>query len=360
MNGLNPTRAQLLETFGLDVELAHGVDCRLIDTTGREYLDFLSQYGALPFGHNPSHIWLALDKQQSLLKPAMVQPLRALEAERLADRLASIAPGDLGVVTLANSGAEAVEAAIKLARARTGRDLILSTRNGFHGKTLGALSATGKPMYQNDFGGPARGFDYIDFDDLEALEAELVANHDRIAAFIVEPIQGEGGVVCPSDEGYLDAVIALCRKYGVLSVVDEIQTGLGRTGRLFACEGCKEAPDMLLLGKALGGGLMPISAVIVRPEVWDDRFGLLHSSTFANNNLACAAANATLDLLLRDDRALIETVAQNGHYFHDRLQALKQRFPEEVRGYAGAATCGDSNSINRSNGAIPHPWPFVV
>lgn len=335
MNGLNPTRAHLLETFGLDLELVHGVDCRLIDTAGREYLDFLSQYGALPFGHNPSEIWYALHQQQNLLKPAMVQPLRALEAERLADRLASIAPHDLSVVTLANSGAEAVEAAIKLARARTGRDLILSTHNGFHGKTLGALSATGKPMYQKDFGGPARGFDYIDFDDLEALEAELVANHDRIAAFIVEPIQGEGGVVCPSDEGYLDAVIALCRKYGVLSILDEIQTGLGRTGRLFACEECAEAPDMLLLGKALGGGLMPISAVIVRPEVWDDRFGFLHSSTFANNNLACAAANATLDLLLRDDRALIETVAQNGHYFDDRLQALKQRFPDVLRGVRG-------------------------
>src|SRR6056297_2056963 len=335
MNALNPTRANLLQTFGLDVELSHGVDCRLIDTAGREYLDFLSQYGALPFGHNPSEIWYALNKQQSLFRPAMVQPLRALEAERLADRLASIAPHDLGVVTLANSGAEAVEAAIKLARARTGRDHILSTRNGFHGKTMGALSATGKPMYQKDFGGPARGFDYIDFGDLEALEAELSANHERIAAFIVEPIQGEGGVVCPTERGYLDAVIALCRKYGVLSIIDEIQTGLGRTGRLFACEDCNEAPDMLLLGKALGGGLMPISAVIVRPEVWEDRFGFLHSSTFANNNLACAAANATLDLLLRDDRAMIKAVAQNGQYFQDQLEALEQRFPEVLSGVRG-------------------------
>ncbi len=335
MNGLNPTRAQLLETFGLDLELSHGADCWLTDTTGREYLDFLSQYGALPFGHNPSDIWDALNKQQSLLRPAMVQPLRALEAERLADRLASIAPHDLSVVTLANSGAEAVEAAIKLARARTGRDLIISTRNGFHGKTLGALSATGKPKYQKDFGGPARGFEYINFDDLEALEAKLVANHDRIAAFIVEPIQGEGGVVCPSDEGYLDAVITLCRKYGVLSIVDEIQTGLGRTGRLFACEDCQEAPDMLLLGKALGGGLMPISAVVIRPEVWDDRFGFLHSSTFANNNLACAAANAALDRLLREDRALIKKVASNGHYFNDQLEALKQRYPEVISAVRG-------------------------
>ena len=190
MNGLNPTRASLLETFGLDLELAQGEGCRLIDTAGREYLDFLSQYGALPFGHNPSHIWNALHEQESLSRPAMVQPLRALEAERLANTLASITPHDLGVVTLANSGAEAVEAAIKLARARTGRDLILSTLNGFHGKTMGALSATGKPMYQKDFGGPARGFEYIAFGDLEALEAKLAADADSIAAFIIEPIQG--------------------------------------------------------------------------------------------------------------------------------------------------------------------------
>ena len=128
-----------------------------------------------------------MNDQQSQMRPAMVQPLRAFEAERLANKLASITPHDLGIVTLANSGAEAVEAAIKLARARSGRDLILSTHNGFHGKTMGALSATGKPMYQKDFGGPARGFDYIDFGDLEALEARLAVDHDKIAAFIVEP-----------------------------------------------------------------------------------------------------------------------------------------------------------------------------
>lgn len=335
MNGLNPTRARLLETFGLDVELTRGDGCKLYDAAGREYLDFLSQYGALPFGHNPSQIWKALNLQQEAMQPVMVQPLRAVGAERLANRLASIAPHDLSVVSLANSGAEAVEAAIKLARARSGRDIILSTHNGFHGKTMGALSATGKPMYQKDFGGPARDFEYIAFGDIEELEAKLEADHGSIAAFIVEPIQGEGGVVCPADDSYLNDVIALCRKYGVLSIIDEIQTGLGRTGRLFACEECEQAPDMLLLGKALGGGLMPISAVVVRPEVWDDRFGFLHSSTFANNNLACAAANATLDLILDDDRAFIKDIAQNGDYFQEQLEALKDRYPGvliDVRG----------------------------
>jgi acetylornithine/succinyldiaminopimelate/putrescine aminotransferase/predicted amino acid dehydrogenase len=334
MPSLNPTRAALLETFALDATMVRGEGARLHDDEGREYLDFLAQYGALPFGHNPAHVWAAINAVQSAALPSMLQPLRAIEAERLADRLAELAPGDLGVVTFANSGAEAVEAAIKLARVRTGRDGILSTLNGFHGKTLGALSATGKPMYQKDFAAPAGGFGYVPYGDLEALEAKLEAEGDRIAAFIVEPIQGEGGVVCPP-EGYLDGVIALCRRYGVLSVVDEIQTGLGRTGALFAVEDCEETPDMLLLAKALGGGMMPIAACIARPSAWDDRFGRLHSSTFANNNLACAAANATLDALLEDDRAMIRRVAENGAYLRDRLEALQAAHPDVIREVRG-------------------------
>ncbi len=334
MPSLNPTRAALLETFALDATMVRGEGARLHDDEGREYLDFLAQYGALPFGHNPSHVWTAINAVQTAALPSMLQPLRAVEAERLADRLAALSPGDLGVVTFANSGAEAVEAAIKLARVRTGRDRVLSTLNGFHGKTLGALSATGKPMYQKDFAAPAGGFDYVPFGDLEALEATLASEGDDIAAFIVEPIQGEGGVIVPPD-GYLDGVIAICRRHGVLSVVDEIQTGLGRTGRLFACEAGEETPDMLLLAKALGGGMMPIAACIARPSAWDDRFGQLHSSTFANNNIACAAANATLDALLDDDRALIRNVAENGAYLRGRLEALKAAYPEVVEDVRG-------------------------
>lgn len=334
MYELNPARAELLETFALDVAMVRGEGCILEDDEGRDHLDFLSQYGALPFGHNPQSIWAALNAARTEGLPSLVQPFRPVEAERLAARLAALAPGDLSIVTLANSGAEAVEAAIKLARVRTGRDLILSTRNGFHGKTLGALSATGKPVYQRDFAAPAPGFEHVAYGDLAALEARLKTDGDRIAAFIFEPIQGEGGVVVPP-EGYVEGAIALCRRHGVLSIVDEIQTGLGRTGRLFACEDAPEAPDMLLLAKALGGGLMPIGACICRPEAWDDRFGRLHSSTFANNNLAARAANATLDLLTADDRALVRAVAENGRYLRDRLQLLQDRFPDVIREVRG-------------------------
>lgn len=334
MSSLNPTRAHLLEIFALDMPMVRGSGARLFDENGNEYLDFLSQYGALPFGHNPERGWAALRDAHQAQLPSMVQPLRSPEAERLARKLAEITPGDLAITTLTNSGAETVEAAIKLARIRTGRQVILSTRNGFHGKTLGALSATGKPLYQQGFNAPAPDFDYLPFGDLAALEARLVAQKDQIAAFIFEPIQGEGGVVCPP-EGYVEAAITLCRKHGVLTILDEIQTGLGRTGQLFACSNFQDVPDMLLLSKALGGGLMPIGACIVRPSAWDDRFGRLHSSTFANNALAATVACATLDQLLEDNEALIRQVAQNGTYIRARLEVLQRDFPDVIREVRG-------------------------
>lgn len=333
-HALNPARRKLLAMFSLDIEMVSGSGFSLRDAEGREYLDFLSQYGALPFGHNPPEIWEALNKAQRDQVPLMIQPLRALDAERLAARLAEITPGDLSITTFTNSGAETVEAAIKLAHMRTGRTEILSTKNGFHGKTLGALSATGKAIYQDGFGAPVKGFHYVPYGDLAALRAAFAAGSETIAAFIVEPIQGEGGVVCPPD-GYLDGAISLCREYGVLSVVDEIQTGLGRTGAMFACSGGTEVPDMLLLAKALGGGVMPIGACVVRPQAWDDRFGRLHSSTFAGNALSCRAGLATIDLLLANDQALVRNVALNGAYLRLRLEALQRAYPavlREVRG----------------------------
>ena len=333
-HSLNPARRELLKMFALDAEMVSGSGFTLRDAEGRDYLDFLSQYGALPFGHNPPEIWTALNVAQREQTPVMLQPLRSLEAERLADRLAEITPGDLAISTFTNSGAETVEAAIKLARMRTGRHDILSTANGFHGKTLGALSATGKEVYQNGFGAPVQGFGYVPYGNLDALRTALVAGEGRIAAFIVEPIQGEGGVVCPP-EGYIDGAIALCREHGVLSILDEIQTGLGRTGALFACSGGAEVPDMLLLAKALGGGMMPIGACVVRPSVWDDRFGRLHSSTFAGNALACRAALATIDRLLDDDQALIRSVATLGAYLRAELEALQTAYPSVIREVRG-------------------------
>ena len=330
----NPARTKLLESFRLDKALVRGTGHLLYDAEGREYLDFLSQYGALPFGQNPPALWEVLRQAEREQLASMVQPLVPQDAQRLAEKIAEITPGDLGVCTFTNSGAEAVEAAIKLARVRTGRPIILSTINSFHGKTLGALSATGRPMYQKPFGAPMPHFEYVPFGDADALAERLACNHDKIAAFIVEPIQGEGGVV-PAPTGYLAEALALCKRYGVLSIVDEIQTGLGRTGSLFALPKDAGAPDILVLAKALGGGLMPIGACITTEEAWDDRFGLLHSSTFSNNNLACRVAMAVIDLLLSDQQQIVRHVAREGQHLINRLEELQAAYPSVIKAVRG-------------------------
>lgn len=329
----NPTRTELLKTFRLDEPLVKGSGHRLFDAQGREYLDFLSQYGAVPFGQNPPALWEILRQAESEQMVSMIQPLVPLYAQRLAERLGEITPGDLEACTFTNSGAEAIEAAIKLARARTGRPVILSAWNSFHGKTLGALSATGRPMYQKPFRAPVPDFDYVPYGDVGALDKRLSAG-DSIAAFIVEPIQGEGGVV-PAPPGYLAAAFELCRRHGVLTIVDEIQTGLGRTGSLFATPPEAGTPDILVLAKALGGGLIPVGACIARRDVWDEQFGRLHSSTFANNNLACRIGLGVIDLLLRDDAKIIRHVEVEGRYLADRLAALQARYPNVIKSVRG-------------------------
>ena len=207
-----------------------------------------------------------------------------------------------------NSGAELVEAAIKLARCRTGRLGILSARNGFHGLTLAGMSATDTSFFQRGFGAPVPGFDLVPFGDLEALEATLTARPGFFAAFMVEIIQGESGIrVAPP--GYLAAARDLCHRYGSLLIVDEVQTGLGRTGRLFACEEEGVTPDILALAKALGGGLMPIGACLYSEAAYTEHFDLRHGSTFAGNTLACRAALAAIAELTKDDQQLVRQVA---------------------------------------------------
>ena len=245
-----------------------------------------------------------------------------------------MAPGGMRYVTFANSGAEAVEAAIKLCRVRSGRPGVLSTLGSFHGKTLGALSATGNPLYQEGTGAPASDFDQVPFGDPHALRQALAARPGYHAAFLVEPIQGEGGIVAPPT-GYLAEARRACDEFGVLLICDEVQTGLGRTGELFACpaDGC--APDVLVLAKALGGGLMPIGAVVYNEAAYSPAFASKHSSTFAGNALSCRAGLATLSLLTQDDNRLLRQVARNGRRLRRRLKALAAHYPDlvaEVRG----------------------------
>ena len=331
---VNPHLGRLLETLNMDKRFVRGEGCYLYDAEGRRYLDFVAAYGALPFGFNPPEIWAALREVEASLEPSFVQPSALQAAGELARRLVSIAPAGLRYVTFANSGAEAVEAAIKAARAATGRMGIISCDNSFHGKTLGALSATNRTSYQKAFGAPVPGFVRVPYGDLEALERLLRERGEEFAAFIVEPIQGEGGIVEPPP-GYLRAARELCREYGVLFVLDEIQTGLGRTGRLFACEEEGVTPDVMVLAKALGGGLFPIGAMLCTEEVYTEEFAMKHSSTFAGNTLACRAGLRSLELLTRDDQALIRQVAENGAFLKSGLERLQERYPHVLRRVRG-------------------------
>ncbi len=232
---VNPHLADLLRKLWLDKQFVRGEGCELFDNEGRRYLDCISAYGALPFGFNPAEIWQSLQEVQNDAEPSFIQPSLLGAAGELAERLLEVAPVNMRHVTFTNSGAESIEAAIKLCRAATGRQGILSTHNSFHGKTLGALAATGNPDYQKEFCTPTGEFYAIPYGDADALAKELSQRPEHYAAFIVEPIQGEGGVVVPP-RGYLARVREICSKAGVLLVFDEIQTGLGRTGAMFCCE----------------------------------------------------------------------------------------------------------------------------
>lgn len=331
---INPQLGKLLEQVRMDKVFIRGEGHYLYDAEGRRYLDFIAAYGALPFGFNPPEIWEALDDVRKSAQPSFIQPSALEAAGELAARLVELAPGHMQYVTFTNSGAEAVEAAIKLARSTTGRPGILSTTNSFHGKTLGALSATGRPYYQTPFGAPVTGFKSIPYGDIDCLRHELEMNEGDYAAFIVEPVQGEGGIVVPPP-GYLKQAMELCRRHGLLFIADEIQTGLGRTGRLFACEEEDLTPDILLLAKALGGGLFPIGACISTADAYNMDFGDRHSSTFAGNTLGCRVGLKVLEMLTRNDQALIRQVRENGLRLRQALTDLHRRFPRVLRGVRG-------------------------
>ncbi len=331
---VNPPVARRLRAFRLDRRYVRGEGCWLWDDEGRRCLDFTAAYGALPFGFNPPEIWEALQDVARDGAPSLVQPSRLDAAGRLARRLVDVAPPGLCRVTFANSGAEAIEAAIKLVRAATGRLGVVVAERGFHGKTLGALSATARMSLQQPFGAPAPGFVRVAYGDLDALAAVLTARTGELAAVLLEPIQGEGGIF-EAPAGYLRGVRELCDRHGVLLVLDEVQTGLGRTGRLFACEHEGVVPDVLALAKALGGGLVPAAAVLSRAACFSETFALRHTSTFAGNALAAYAGLRTLDLLTRDDQVLVRGVAELGGVLLAGLQALRREYPAlitDVRG----------------------------
>lgn len=331
-NFINPELVNLMGLLHFDKCFVRAQGTTIWDQEGIEYLDFLGGYGALNLGHNHPEIMAAVEivKEMPNLLQAALNPL----AGALARNLSLFTPGELQYSFFGNSGAEAVEGALKLARIFTGRMKFISCEGSFHGKSFGALSVTGREKYRKPFEPLLPEVTFVPYGDVEALAKSLSQND--VAAFIVEPIQGEGGIIVPPP-GYLKQVRDLCTAHNTILIIDEIQTGFGRTGTLFACEQDGIVPDILCLSKSFGGGVMPLAVYVTTEKIWKKAYGsvekaTLHTSTFGGNSRAAAAGIATLEILFRDD--LARQAGEKGEYLLERLQQLQQKYPflKEIRG----------------------------
>jgi len=320
---LNEQMVRVLRTIGYDVGFRRGAGQYLYDRNDARYLDLLSGFGVFGVGRNHPALRVALESVLDAELPNLVQMDVPPLAGVLAERLLAKAPY-LDKVFFANSGAESVEAAIKFARAATGRSRILSCDHAFHGLTFGALSLIGDDIFKKGFEPLLGDCDSVAFNDLNALEDKLRTRD--VAAFIVEPIQGKG-VHLPNPD-YLKNAAELCRRYGSLFIADEIQCGLGRTGKFFAVDHFDVKPDMILIAKALSGGHVPIGAVLTRKDIYDKLFNrmdraVVHGSTFAKNDLAMAAGIATLEVI--ESEKLVENAARTGERLLIAFKDMAQR-----------------------------------
>lgn len=318
---LNPGLAKVFRFAGLGVE-SRAEGCYVYDATGRRFLDCLGGYGVFSLGHrHPAVVQSVKDQLDRMPLPSKIM-FNEPQA-RLAAKLAQVLPGDLQYTFFCNSGTEAVEGALKIARKATGRTRIVSTLGSYHGKTFGGLSASGREVYKKPFLPLLPDFEHVPFGDLSAAETAI---DEKTAAFIVEPVQGEGGILIPP-AGYLRGLRHLCDRHGALLIADEVQTGLGRTGFMFGVDRDGVAPHIITLAKCLGGGVMPIGAFSSTPAIWDAAFGdnpLIHTSTFGGNQLACAAGLAALNVI--ESEGLVERSRTMGQLLVERLRAIQDKF----------------------------------
>ncbi|MGR9086334.1 MAG: aspartate aminotransferase family protein [Gammaproteobacteria bacterium] len=330
---LNNQMVRVLKTIGYDRHYQKAVGQYLYDQEGTEYLDLLSGFGVFAIGRNHPVVISALQETLTLELPNLVQLDVSVLSGLLAQEILKTTPDGLDKMFFCNSGTESVEAAIKFARFTTKREKIVFCEHAYHGLTLGALSLNGEPIFREGFGPLLPGCSPIPFNDLEALERAL---SDRdVAAFIVEPIQGKG--VNLPDDHYLPEVERICKKYGTLFVADEVQTGLGRTGKFWAIEHWNAKPDMICMAKALSGGFVPVGAVAMTHKIMDSVYNrmdraVVHGSTFSKNNMAMAAGLATLHVM-RDEN-LVENSARIGTDLISTLNAMSAgyEFLKEARG----------------------------
>ena len=330
---INPQFSRVLKKIGFDRAWVRAEGAYLWDERGAKYLDMLGGFGMFNVGRNNPRVRAALAEALELDLPGSVQlgasPLPPLLAEELIRRT----PPRLERVLFTSSGTEAVEAALKLGRAATSRTRVVSAAHGFHGLTLGSLSANGNPEFTERFGPLLPGFSHVPFGDVEALEREL--QREDVALFLVEPVQGKGVNLPP--RGYLEAAQELCRRFGTLFCVDEVQTGFGRTGKLFAFEHWGLEPDLVPVAKSLSGGYVPVGALLMSKAVHETVFDSLensvsHGSTFAPNELGMAAGLATLHEL--DEQDLVRHSARLGERLLELTTPLVQRYDvvRDVRG----------------------------
>jgi putrescine aminotransferase len=306
-----------------------GEGCFVRDIHGREFLDCLGGFGIFALGHRHPKVLAAVKAQLERLALHSQWLLNPIAAEA-ARRLASVTPGNLEKTFWCSTGTEAVEGSLKLARLYTGRKKFVSTVNSFHGKTLGSLSVTGRDLFRKPFE-PLLETEFVPYGDIRAMSLAVDAT---TAAMILEPIQGEGGVNVPPED-YLPAVRRLCSERGALLILDEVQTGLGRTGTMFGCNYSEVVPDILCVGKAISGGVIPCAAFHSSDEIWRAFHPnpFYHTSTFGANPLATTAAAATIEVLLTE--GLVENSARMGDYFIAGLERLQECFPNLIRDVRG-------------------------
>ncbi|MDP9024934.1 MAG: aminotransferase class III-fold pyridoxal phosphate-dependent enzyme [Candidatus Eremiobacteraeota bacterium] len=322
---VNPPLARVMKVSGSPIEVrAQGAT--IWDHNGKAYLDFAGGYGVFTLGHSHPRVLQAVTQQMNRMSLSGKTMFNVVLG-RASKRLAELAPGNLQISFWCNSGAEAVEGAIKLARAATGRTKIVATTDAYHGKTIGALSISGRETFQHPFRPLLDNVEHVAFGDASMLDKVL---HDA-AAFVAEPVQGEGGVNVPS-VGYLRAVREACDRTGALFVADEVQTGFGRCGYRFACDREDVVPDIMTLAKGLSGGVIPVGAYIASAAVWNRAYAkapLVHTSTFGGSEIACAAALAAMNVLEDDD--LVKNARDRGAQLLDGARRIAGEFPGVVR-----------------------------
>ena len=327
---INPAQAKLFRFMGLGSVEGHAEGWTITDTAGREFIDCLGGYGMFALGHRHPKVVEAVEKALHTM-PMCGKVLFNRQMADLAEALAEITPDELQYSFFVNSGTEAVEGCLKVARLATKRTKFVAANNAFHGKTMGSLTATGRDLYRDPFKPLLDGFTHVPYGDIAAMEAAVT---EETAAVILEPIQGEGGIIVPP-AGYLCQVKELCEAKGALFIADEVQTGIGRTGKWFGVDHDDVKPDLMACAKALGGGVMPIGAIIGTPKAWQGlvEAPFLHTSTFGGNQLACAAGLAAINAIKEEN--LLERGAEAGAYLKAGLEKIAAEFPsviKEVRG----------------------------